>query len=154
MQTYLLQIFLIASGLLLFLRTMRSLARKKITETISMFWGVLSFLFVLAGILLIPLDWSQYITTGALIIVALGFSLGIYCMFYFSMQLSDSIRKTQELAIQVSLLNQEHSKVSDSLCGLLGQSGEQIWRTNTMSEQYDKQAGEGDVSHEECSVYH
>ena len=153
-QEYLLQILLIAAGLLLFLRTLWSLARKKMIETICMFWSTVAILFVVAGIALIPLDWSQYISCGALLIVVAGFVLVIEGMYFLSLQLSYAIRKTQELAIQISLLNQEHIKVDHALSGLSGQSRNQIWRTNTVAESPNPQAKKEDTDHEKCAVCH
>ena len=150
-EKYLLQILLVAAGLILFLRTIWLLARKKLTETISMFWGTLSILFVVAGIALIPLEWSRYLSTGALLIVAAGFLLMLTGMFYLSQQLSYTIRKTQELAIQISLLNQEHVKTDQCLSGLSGQSRNHIWRTTTVAEQSEQEDGK---PHEEYSVCH
>ena len=153
-QECLLQILLIAAGLLLFVRTVYSLARKKLTETVSMFWCFAAILFVIGGIALIPLDWSRYITPSALIVVAVGFVLVIEGMFWLSLQLSYNIRKTQELAIQISLLNQEHIKVDHCLSGLSGQSRNQIWRTNTVAEPVDAQPRKEEKHHEECAVCH
>ncbi len=140
---YLLQILLIAAGLLLFLRTIRSLARKHLTETVSMFWGSVSFLLVLAGIVLISFDWDRHISLGALLIVAIVFFLLLAAMFYLSQLLSYNMRKIQELAIQISLLNQEHIKVDYYLSALSGEPRNKIWRTDTVSEataEEDKEA--------------
>lgn len=133
-QAYLLQIILIVAGILLFLRTMRLLAKKILTETISMFWSAVSFGLVIFGVLLIPFDWNQYISSGALLIVLVGFAVVFEGMFYFGKLLSYNIRKIQELAIQISLLNQEHIKVNQYLSSLSGHSRYQIWRTDTTAE--------------------
>ena len=154
MNEYLLQIFLVAAGLLLFVRTMMSLARKNLTETISMFWSLISVMLVLAGILLIPFDWNQYITSGALIFVAVSFALVISGVFYLSQVLSYNVRKTQELAIQISLLNQEHIKVDYYLSNLSGQPRNKIWRTDTIAETSPKEVKKEDAAHEECAVCH
>ena len=151
-QEYLLQIILLTAGILLFIRTLWSLARKKLTETLSMFWSVVAILLVVAGLLLIPLNLSQYITHGALILVAVGFALMFEGMFFLSIHLSFTTRKTQELAIQISLLNQEHIKVDECLSGLSGQSRNQIWRTSTVAELTVVQAQKEGTSIEECAV--
>ena len=152
MQEYLLQIMLVMAGILLFVRTLWALARKKLTETMSMFWSVVAILFVIAGLLLIPFNWSQYITPGALIFVAVGFVVMLEGLYFFSIQLSFTTRKTQELAIQISLLNQEHIKVDHCLSGLSGQSRNQIWRTNTVAELTVVQAQKEGKSLEECAI--
>lgn len=151
-QEYLLQIVLFTVGVLLLVRTLWSLARKKMTETLSMFWSVTAILLVVAGLLLIPLNWSQYITHGAVIFVTVGFVLVFEGMYFLSIQLSYTTRRTQELAIQISLLNQEHIKVDECLSGLSSQSRNQIWRTNTIAELTAEQAREEGTSIEECAV--
>lgn len=149
---YLLQIILITAGFLLFLYTIYSLAKKSITEPISMFWSMCAVLFVIAGILLIPLKWEQYITLGALVIITAGYCLVFAGMFYFSIQLSRVIRKTQELAMQVSLLNQEHTAIDKHLSELSGLSPKQIWRTNTAAEESEERCEKGEMSLEESPV--
>lgn len=151
-QEYLLQIVLLTVGVLLLVRTLWSLARKKMTETLSMFWSVTAILLVVAGLLLIPLNWSQYITHGAVIFVTVGFVLVFEGMYFLSIQLSYTTRRIQELAIQISLLNQEHIKVDECLSGLSRQSRNQIWRTNTIAELTAEQAREEGTSIEECAV--
>ena len=151
-QEYLLQIVLFTVGVLLLVRTLWSLARKKMTETLSMFWSVTAILLVVAGLLLIPLNWSQYITHGAVIFVTVGFVLVFEGMYFLSIQLSYTTRRIQELAIQISLLNQEHIKVDECLSGLSRQSRNQIWRTNTIAELTAEQAREEGTSIEECAV--
>ncbi len=153
-QEYFLQILLIAVGLLLFLHTLCSLARKKLTESISMFWCTMAILYVVAGILLVPFEWRQYITSGALMFTASGFLLLMVGMFYLSLQISSVVRKTQELAIQISLLNQEHIIVDGCLSGISGQSRNQIWRTNTVAELTTPQLQEEGAPYEECAVCH
>lgn len=151
-QEYLLQIVLLTVGVLLLVRTLWSLARKKMTETLSMFWSVTAILLVVAGLLLIPLNWSQYITHGAVIFVTVGFVLVFEGMYFLSIQLSYTTRRIQELAIQISLLNQEHIKVDECLSGLSGQSRNQIWRTSTVAELTVVQAQKEGTSIEECAV--
>ena len=153
-QEYLLQILLIAVGLLIFLYTLYSLARKKLTESISMFWCTVAILFVVSGILLIPLEWKQYSTYEAMAFIASAFLLMVMGMFYFSLQISNTVRKTQELAIQISLLNQEHVKVDGCLSGLSGRTRNQLWRTNTVAEMTTSQIQEERASDEECAVCH
>lgn len=52
--------------------------------------------------------WNQYVSTrGMAVIVVIGIC-ALWCLFYLSTQLSVLSRKNQELAMQVSLLNQEN----------------------------------------------
>ena len=146
-QEYLLQVLIIIAGAVLLFCTIYALARKTLTENISMFWTAISLFLIVSGLVLLPFDWELYISTGALLIAAACFALLLVGMFYLSRLLSLNIRRTQELAIQVSLLNQEHIMVDRCLTGMSGQAEHAIWRTNTTAEQRKEEA-----PHEEYSV--
>ena len=104
----LLRILMIVIGLLLLCLTVISLAKKHLTESFCIFWGFVSVLFIIAGIVLRPVIWDRYISwSGSMILFVLAFCLLIGGMF-FSMRISKLLRQSTELAIQVSLLNQEN----------------------------------------------
>ncbi len=106
---------IIIVGLLLFGVTIRSLAKRKMTETFCLVWGGVAFLMILAGIVLRPVLLKNYISTTGLIIVFLV-AVCIICGTYFmSTMISDLTRKNQELAIQVSLLRRENEKIIKKL---------------------------------------
>lgn len=106
---------IIIVGLLLFGVTIRSLAKRKMTETFCLVWGGVAFLMVVAGIVLHPVMLKNYISTTGLVIVFLV-SVCIICGTYFmSTMISDITRKNQELAIQVSLLKRENEKIIQRL---------------------------------------
>ena len=131
---YLLQMIMAGTGIVLLLLTTHSLAKRVLTESLSLFWGVISVLFILAGLLLAPVEWNRYISRRALVIVVLGMFVTLAGLYYLSIQMSYLIRKNQELAMQISLLNQEHEKITYYLTSLTGKSKNQIWRTKTTAE--------------------
>lgn len=115
-----LQIIMIATGLLLFVVTMNSLARRRMTESFSLAWGLISLILILAGLFLRPSGWSRYLSTmGMVLVVMIGFCV-IYVAYFMSVKLSELSRKNQELAIQVSLLNQENERMLARLEELIG----------------------------------
>ncbi|MCM1044796.1 MAG: DUF2304 domain-containing protein [Candidatus Gastranaerophilales bacterium] len=115
-----LQIVAIITGLFLLGVTIHSLALRKMTESFSLAWGLISLILVLAGILLRPLEWARYISTAGLVLVILiGFCV-IYVAYFISTKVSELTRKNQELAIQVSLLNQENERILERLEQLTG----------------------------------
>jgi len=104
----LLRLFMIITGVILLLTTISSLAKRKMTETVCLAWGLVSVVFVLAGILLRPYGISRYISmTGLFLIMIIGIVV-LYGAFFVSTKLSELARKNHELAVQVSLLNYEN----------------------------------------------
>lgn len=115
-----LQIIMIATGILLFIVTMNSLARRRMTESFSLAWGLISLILIVAGIFLRPSGWSRYLSNmGMVLVVMIGFCI-VYVAYFMSVKLSELSRKNQELAIQVSLLNQENERMLERLEELTG----------------------------------
>lgn len=104
----LLRVFWILAGLIVFILTTVSLAKKQMTESFCIFWGIISVLLMICGIVLRPVELSRYISWSGIVIICLGVLCLLISGFYFSVRISRLIRQTTELAIQVSLLNQEN----------------------------------------------
>ncbi|MCM1185815.1 MAG: DUF2304 family protein [Lachnoclostridium sp.] len=110
-----LRIIMIATGVFLFGVTLSSLAKRKMTEPFCMTWGLISLIIILAGILLRPDEWNRYISTkGMLLVVLIGFCV-IYGIYFISARISELMRRNQELAMQVSLLNYEVEKLRQQI---------------------------------------
>ncbi len=110
-----LRIMMIAVGVLLLLETILSLAQRRLKEHFCLLWGVISLSFIVSGICLSPSTWSQYVSNTGTIIVIVAGGCVLWCLFFLSIQLSVLSRKNQELAMQVSLLNQENERIMDEL---------------------------------------
>ncbi len=103
-----LKVMLIIVGVIIFGVATVSLAKKHMTESFCLFWGIVAVLFIFAGILLQPLGWNRIISWSALVITFAGIVSVLIAGFYFSVRISRLMRQITELAIQVSLLNQEN----------------------------------------------
>lgn len=107
----LLRIIICCGGVVLLGITMSSLARRKMTEPFCLTWGIISVVLILAGILLRPTLWNSFISfTGMFLVLLLGFAV-IYISYFVSTKVSELMRKNQELAMQVSLLNWEKDEL-------------------------------------------
>lgn len=116
-----LQAIMIVLGGALFCETLSSLARRKLTEPFSLTWGLISVIIILAGCLLRPSGIAQYISvTGLILVLLIGFCI-IFGAHFMSSVVSDLMRKNNELAIQVSLLNQEREEIRKQLDEIKGQ---------------------------------
>ena len=102
-----LRVIICVGGVMLLGITMSSLAKRRMTEPFCLAWGIISIALILAGILLRPSMWNRYISfAGMLLVLLVGFAV-IYIAFFVSTKVSELMRKNQELAMQVSLLNWE-----------------------------------------------
>lgn len=117
------RLIMVLIGVGLFLMTLSSLARRKMTESFCLTWGVVAVVIILAGILIRPYGISGWISpTTLLLMVIIGMCL-IFGAFYITGRVSELERKNQELAIQVSLLNQENRMILDKLEELTQETG-------------------------------
>lgn len=107
----LLRVIICCAGVVLLGITLSSLAKRRMTEPFCLTWGIISVVLILAGILLRPNTWNRFISlTGMLLVLLLGFAV-IYIAFFVSTKVSELMRKNQELAMQVSLLNWEKDQL-------------------------------------------
>jgi len=103
-----LRVFIVVVGVVLLVTTISSLAKRKMTETVCLAWGLVAIVFILSGILLKPYGISEYISLAGLVLAMIIGTLVLYGAFIVSTKLSELVRKNHELALQVSLLNHEN----------------------------------------------
>lgn len=99
---------LISIGAFFLVLSVGSLARRRMTEPICLMWGFISIMLIVGGTFLHPTEIENYISPiGALLLlnVVVCVLVGAY---FISVQVSILTRKCNELAMQVSLLNQEN----------------------------------------------
>lgn len=88
-----LRLFVIAAGAYMLVKAVLSLAKRKMTEPFCLAWVLLSALMILSGVLLNPSQLDRYIST----------------------QVSLLKRRNQEMAMQISLLNNDCEKILKEL---------------------------------------
>lgn len=106
-----LRLFVIVAGANMFLKAILSLAKRKMTEPFCLAWAVLSALMILSGILLNPSQLDGYISTRGLILIIIIVSGILWGLWFISTQVSILKRRNQELAMQISLLNNDCEKI-------------------------------------------
>ena len=112
-----LRILMIVIGLVILSATIVSLARRHMTESFCIVWGIVAVMAICAGIILKPSQWSKYISWGGLLLILFGVVILLAGAFFFSVRISRLNRQVRELAIQVSLLNQENAMILRELYG-------------------------------------
>ena len=106
-----LRLFVIVAGAYMFLKAILSLAKRKMTEPFCLAWAVLSALMILSGIILNPSQLDGYISTRGLILIIIIVSGILWGLWFISTQVSILKRRNQELAMQISLLNNDCEKI-------------------------------------------
>lgn len=106
-----LRLFVIVAGAYMFLKAILALAKRKMTEPFCLAWAVLSALMIFSGILLNPSQLDGYISTRGLILIIIIVSGILWGLWFISTQVSILKRKNQELAMQISLLNNDCEKI-------------------------------------------
>ena len=106
-----LRLFVIVAGAYMFLKAILSLAKRKMTEPFCLAWAVLSALMILSGILLNPSQLDGYISTRGLILIIIIVSGFLWGLWFISTQVSILKRRNQELAMQISLVNNDCEKI-------------------------------------------
>lgn len=102
---------MVAFGILFMIINFLLYAKRKMYEPIMFTWGVICILGIILGIADRP--WGLVGEPGAPVVLVLSMTLFavITALFVFSSIISIHIRKNQELAMQVSLLNQENEQI-------------------------------------------
>lgn len=103
----LIQILLIVYGSSMFIAALISLVRRKMSEVVVIPWGLGAVIFIILGIVVRPDGWRNYLSSTGLFLIIVFFVIASYAIYFFSIRITDTIKKTNQLAIQVSLLNTE-----------------------------------------------
>ena len=102
-----LQVLFIVGGVLVMVIDVTLLAKRRLSEPISVTWGFVAIAFIIAGIVLRPNGWIQYMSpAGMVLLCVVGLCL-MYGLFLASCHISEIMRKQAEMAMNISLLNQE-----------------------------------------------
>lgn len=112
------RILFIATGILFLVIDFLVYVRKKLTTGIGLTWGLFSIAMILAGVYPGPVRIAlNYIIA----LVFVGGLLFLFLVFRVSMLLSELKMRNQELAMQVSLLNQENEQILNKMGMLLNE---------------------------------
>ncbi len=111
----LLKAFIIILGIFLLVKAVISLAKRKMTEPFCLAWALLAGLMITAGILLQPYQLDRYVSRRILVLILLMVLGVVWGLWFISTQVSILMRKNQELAMQISLLNQDSERILKEL---------------------------------------
>ena len=102
---------IIVVGVLLLADAVISLAKRKMTESFCLMWGLISIITIIGGCIIRPSKLSTFISPISFALILMIFFLLIYIALFFSRTISELMRKNNELAIRVSLLDHENEEL-------------------------------------------
>ena len=115
------RIVLIVVGLFYLIVSLLAHIRRRLFGGIGLLWVLASIVLVVLGILPVWHNWNRLVSRPVTVAVALlgvSFLTGLYLI---CLSLSRLIDRNRELALQVSLLNQENEQVLKELRRLRGE---------------------------------
>lgn len=101
-------------------------AEKKLTVNLAVTWELLGIAAILSGAVPKFSGWSSRLSFGSLVVLLITAFLVLWGVYQMTIQISSLIMKNQELAIQVSLLNQENERILQELENLTGKSNREL----------------------------
>ena len=107
-----LRILLTLTGILFLVLDFRAYVRQKLTDTMGILWAFVSIVLIITGVVALPRNQEYNYMIILLFIVCL---LLLFLLFKVSKTVSVLVMKNQELAMQVSLLNQENERILHKL---------------------------------------
>ncbi len=105
----------VLEGILLLVVDFISFVYQKITVGIELCWSAFAVVLILLGVVPGLSDWSKVVPREAIPAFLLISLAIIFSFFYLSCAVSQLLRKNQELAMHVSLLNQENEIILQKL---------------------------------------
>ena len=101
-------------------------AEKKLTVNLAVTWELLGIAAILSGAVPKFSGWSSRLSLGSLVVLLITAFLVLWGVYQMTIQISSLIMKNQELAIQVSHLNQENERILQELEKLTGKSTREL----------------------------
>lgn len=101
-------------------------AKKKLTVNLAVTWELLGIAAILSRAVPRFSGWSSRIGLGSLVVLLITALLVLWGVYQMTIQISSLLMKNQELAILVSLLNQENERILRELEKLTGKNAREL----------------------------
>ena len=104
-----------AAGLVLMVGSFLMLSYKKITVNYTVIWELLGIVLILIGCVPVFSEWTKRLASGTGLAFACVGAIFLFEEFRNSVMISQLLLKTREMAMQVSMLNQENERLVNEL---------------------------------------
>ena len=102
---------IILIGIVIIVMDLFNLAKRRLTPVLGVSWSIFAVLLVVFGSVLQLSEVERYMSVRAAVILVLVMWAVIFAFYHISIQISDLVDKTNELTMQVSLLNSENVRM-------------------------------------------
>lgn len=109
------RIGLIVAGIFLFVFGFLAHAVKKLAVNYAVIWGLLGILMIIVGGVPALSEWTEMMAPGAKLVFCCLGALLLFTVVQESVVISQLYMRNRELAMQVSLLNQESERIMSQL---------------------------------------
>ena len=104
-----------AAGLVLMVVSFLMHSYKKITVNYTVIWELLGIVLILIGCVPVFSEWTKRLASGTGLAFACVGAIFLFEEFRNSVMISQLLLKTREMAMQVSMLNQENERLVNEL---------------------------------------
>ena len=105
------KVFMVAVGIVLFAVNLVYMGKRKMRPSIGVVWSVLALISVVAGVILRMDMLERYMSWKAVIAAMLGAAALVVGFYVSALNISELRNQSQELFMQVVLLNEENSRL-------------------------------------------
>lgn len=121
-----LRVAAVVAGLLLWIINFSTYIKKKLTEKFTWLWTLFGFVLILSGLVPGMYDWIYTMNTTGYIAGGIIALLMVAYTFIITKDIADLKKKNRELAMHVSLLNQENERILARLEEMTGKTKAEI----------------------------
>ncbi len=104
-----------SAGLVLMVVSFLMHSYKKITVNYTVIWELLGIVLILIGCVPVFSEWTKRLASGTGLAFACVGAIFLFEEFRNSVMISQLLLKTQEMAMQVSMLNQENERLMNKI---------------------------------------
>ncbi len=104
-----------SAGLVLMVVSFLMHSYKKITVNYTVIWELLGIVLILIGCVPVFSEWTKRLASGTGLAFACVGAIFLFEEFRNSVMISQLLLKTQEMAMQVSMLNQENERLMNEI---------------------------------------
>ncbi len=111
MMPVVLRIAVVVTGCLFLVLNLVTYVKKRLTEKFTWLWTLFAVVLILSGVVPGLYDWSSTMNSSGYIAAGIIAVLVIQFIFIITKEIAELKKRNKELAMHVSLLNQENERI-------------------------------------------
>ncbi len=98
------RILMIVVGVVLLLRALSSLSRRRMIESYTILWCIVSLVLIVAGVLISPNQINYYFSNTSIIAISVIAIVGLVGMYGMTSQISNLTRQNREQSMDMAVM--------------------------------------------------